>query len=67
MPLGLCHTPATFQRYMLSIFTNFVGKCIKVFMVDFTVYDNDFETCVINLELILNRCIDINLVLNFEK
>ncbi|KAL0536754.1 hypothetical protein IC582_025715 [Cucumis melo] len=67
MPFELCNAPTTFQRCMLSIFTNFIGKCIEVFMVDFTVYGNDFYSCLNNLELILKRCIDTNLMLNFEK
>ncbi|KAL4016651.1 hypothetical protein IC575_024305 [Cucumis melo] len=52
---------------MLSIFTDFIGKCIEVFMDDFTVYGNDFDSCLNSLELILKRCINTNLVLNFEK
>ncbi|RDX61845.1 Retrovirus-related Pol polyprotein, partial [Mucuna pruriens] len=40
---------------------------MEVFMDDFTVYANSFEACLGNLSKVLKRCIDTNLVLNFEK
>jgi len=67
MPFGLCNAPATFQRCMVSIFSEFVENSIEVFMDDFTVYGDSFDICLKNLEKILRRCIDTNLVLNFEK
>ncbi|RDX83743.1 Retrovirus-related Pol polyprotein, partial [Mucuna pruriens] len=36
-------------------------------MDDFTVYADSFEACLSNLSKVLKRCIDTNLVLNFEK
>ncbi|RDX63461.1 hypothetical protein CR513_58106, partial [Mucuna pruriens] len=36
-------------------------------MDDFTVYADSFEACLSNLSKVLRRCIDTNLVLNFEK
>ena len=36
-------------------------------MDDITVYGGDFEECLTNLEAILQRCIEKNLVLNLEK
>ena len=36
-------------------------------MDDITVYGGDFEECLTNLEAILQRCIEKNLVLNWEK
>ncbi|RDX74353.1 Retrovirus-related Pol polyprotein, partial [Mucuna pruriens] len=41
--------------------------CMEVFMDDFTVYADSFEACLSNLSKVLKRCIDTNLVLNFEK
>ncbi|RDY14301.1 Retrovirus-related Pol polyprotein from transposon 17.6, partial [Mucuna pruriens] len=35
--------------------------------LDFTVYANSFDACLENLSKVLKRCIDTNLVLNFEK
>ncbi|XP_071929727.1 uncharacterized protein [Coffea arabica] len=67
MPFGLCNAPATFQRCMVSIFSEYVEKIIEVFMDDFSVYGDSFDTCLDNLKLILIRCIETNLVLNWEK
>ncbi|XP_043817360.1 uncharacterized protein LOC122725014, partial [Manihot esculenta] len=67
MPFGLCNAPATFQRCIMSIFSDYVEKIIEVFMDDFTVYGNSFHECLANLEKILQRCLETNLVLNYEK
>ncbi|CAN6711726.1 unnamed protein product [Malus baccata var. baccata] len=67
MPFGLCNAPATFQRCMVSIFSDYVEKIIEIFMDDFSVFGNSFEHCLNNLTLILKRCVETNLVLNWEK
>ena len=40
---------------------------MEVYMDDITVYGGDFEECLTNLEVVLQRCIEKNLVLNWEK
>ncbi|GJV76998.1 DNA-directed DNA polymerase [Tanacetum coccineum] len=67
MPFGICNVPATFQRCVVSIFSEYVEDIIEVFMDDFTVHGDSFDSCLINLEKILKRCIESNLVLNYEK
>ena len=67
MPFGLCNAPATFQRCMMSIFSDYIENSIEVFMDDFSVYGNSFDNCLENLTLVLKRCIETNLVLNWEK
>ncbi|KAL5560436.1 hypothetical protein UlMin_036647 [Ulmus minor] len=67
MPFGLCNAPATFQRCMLSIFSDMVEKYIEVFMDDFSIFGSSFDNCLANLALVLQRCVDTNLVLNWEK
>ncbi|KAL0294962.1 UNVERIFIED_CONTAM: Retrovirus-related Pol polyprotein from transposon.6 [Sesamum radiatum] len=67
MPFGLCNAPATFQRCMVSIFSDYVEQFIEVFMDDFTVYGNSFNDCLNKLAKVLERCIEKNLVLNYEK
>ncbi|WJZ95299.1 hypothetical protein VitviT2T_014078 [Vitis vinifera] len=67
MPFGLCNAPATFQRCMLSIFNDMVERIMEVFMDDITIYAGTFEECLVNLEAVLNRCIEKDLVLSWEK
>ncbi|RDY02042.1 Retrovirus-related Pol polyprotein, partial [Mucuna pruriens] len=67
MPFGLCNAPSTFQRCMMSIFSDLLQDCMEVFMDDFTVYADSFEACLNNLSRVLKRCTNTNLVLNFEK
>ena len=64
MSFGLCNAPATFQRCMLSIFSDMVEQILEVCMDDITVYGTAFEDCLVNLEDVLNRCIEKDLVLN---
>jgi len=52
---------------MLSIFRDFLEKCIEVFLDDFNVCGSSFDACLESLDRVLNRCIQSNLVLNFEK
>jgi hypothetical protein len=67
MPFGLCNAPATFQRCMMSIFSNMVEKFIEVFMDDFSVFGSNFDECLYHLKSVLKRCEECNLVLNWEK
>ncbi|RVW81709.1 Pro-Pol polyprotein [Vitis vinifera] len=53
MPFGLCNAPATFQRCMLSIFSDMVERIMEVFMDDITIYGGTFEECLVNLEAVL--------------
>ncbi|CAM8940841.1 unnamed protein product [Rhodiola kirilowii] len=67
MPFGLCNAPGTFQRCMMAIFLEFIEEIMEVFMDDFSVYGYSFDDCLANLAKVLKRCIETNLVLNWEK
>ncbi|KAJ4717165.1 Retrovirus-related Pol polyprotein [Melia azedarach] len=67
MPFGLCNAPATFQRCMLSIFSDMVERFLEVFMDDFSVFGDSFDDCLSKLQKVLIRCKEKNLVLNWEK
>ncbi|GJT39140.1 reverse transcriptase domain-containing protein [Tanacetum coccineum] len=67
MPFGLCNAPATFQRCMTAIFHDMVEDFMEVFMDDFSVFGNSFDCCLANLDRMLARCEETNLVLNWEK
>ena len=61
---GLCNAPATFQRCMMSTFSDMVEKCMEVFMDDLTVFGTSFDSCLSNLKSVLCRCEEKGLVLN---
>nr|GEU79697.1 reverse transcriptase domain-containing protein [Tanacetum cinerariifolium] len=67
MPFGLCNAPGTFQRCMMAIFHDMIEKTMEVFMDDFSVFKNSFQSCLSYLERMLKRCEDTNLCLNCEK
>ncbi|GJV26911.1 hypothetical protein Tco_1383359 [Tanacetum coccineum] len=52
---------------MLAIFHDMIEESVEVFMDDFSVFENSFETCLNNLDKMLQRCKDAHLVLNWEK
>ena len=64
MPFGLCNAPATFQRCMMSMFSDFMEEAMEIFIDDFSIYGSSFENCLENLEIILQRCQDKNLASN---
>ncbi|KAI5328143.1 hypothetical protein L3X38_027539 [Prunus dulcis] len=67
MPFGLCNAPATFQRCMMAIFSDVVERFMEVFMDDFSVFGSSFDDCLHHLSLVLTRCQETNLILNWEK
>ena len=64
MPFGLCNALATFQRCMMSVFSDLVEEVMESFMDDFSVYESIFEKCLENLETVLKRSKEKNLALN---
>ena len=67
MSFGLCNAPASFQRCIMSIFSNMIEQIMEVFMDDFSVYGKTFDHCLENLDMVLQRCAEKDLVLNWEK
>ncbi|XP_049364536.1 uncharacterized protein LOC125829342 [Solanum verrucosum] len=67
MPFGLWNAPAIFQRCMLSSFADMVKDSMEVFMDDFSVIGDTLEECLTHLGKVLQRCVETNLVLNWEK
>ena len=53
---GLCNALATFQRCMMSMFSDFVEEVMEIFMDDFAVYGSSFEHCLQNLGTVFHRC-----------
>nr|GEW65945.1 reverse transcriptase domain-containing protein [Tanacetum cinerariifolium] len=53
MLFGLCNAPGMFQRYMMAIFHDMIEKTMEVFMDDFLVFGNSFQSCLSYLERML--------------
>nr|GFA77812.1 reverse transcriptase domain-containing protein [Tanacetum cinerariifolium] len=54
MPFGLCNAPGTFQRCMIAIFHDMIEKTIEVFMDDFSVFGNSFQSYLSHLDKMLS-------------
>ncbi|GJU87005.1 putative nucleotidyltransferase, ribonuclease H [Tanacetum coccineum] len=67
MSFGLCNAPATFQRCMIVIFQDMLETFMEVFMDDFLVFGDSFDSFLNNLEQMLIQCKQAHLVLNWEK
>ncbi|GJX88982.1 hypothetical protein Tco_0340996 [Tanacetum coccineum] len=52
---------------MLAIFHDMIEESVEVSMDDFSVFENSFDKYLNNLDKMLERCKDANLVLNWEK
>jgi hypothetical protein len=64
MSFGFCNAPTSFQRCMMFIFSDMIEEIIEVFMDDFSVYEKTFDHCLENLDKVLQRCQEMDLVLN---
>nr|GEU84771.1 RNA-directed DNA polymerase homolog [Tanacetum cinerariifolium] len=67
MPFRLCNAPATFQCCMTAIFHELIKDNIEVFMDDFSDFGSSFDHFLKNLENMLKRWEETNLVLNWDK
>ncbi|KAD6119846.1 hypothetical protein E3N88_11117 [Mikania micrantha] len=67
MPFGLYNALATFQRCMVAIFRDMIETSMEVFMDDFSVFGSSFDHCLKNLDKMLARCVETNLMLNWKK
>nr|GEX32713.1 reverse transcriptase domain-containing protein [Tanacetum cinerariifolium] len=52
---------------MLPVHSKVIEKTMEVFMDDFSIFGDSFSSCLTNLDKMLKRCEDTNLVLNWEK
>jgi hypothetical protein len=53
LPFELCNAPTTFQRAILSIFSDLISEGLEVYMDDFTLYGDDFDQALTNLEKVI--------------
>jgi hypothetical protein len=52
---------------MMVIFSDLIKKVMEAFVDDFSVYGKTFEDCLANLDKVMKRCHEADLVLNWEK
>jgi hypothetical protein len=52
---------------MMAVFSKFIKEIVEVFMDDFSIYGKMFMDCLENLDMVLTRCAEVDLVLNWEK
>ena len=52
---------------MTAIFSDFLGDGLEVFMDDFSVFGDDFDSCLAHRTKILEVCVKKRLVLSWEK
>ncbi|CAA7410429.1 unnamed protein product [Spirodela intermedia] len=64
MPFGLCNAPATFERCMISLFSDMLDDFLEVFMDDFSIFGSYFDECFGHLKQVLARCVESKLVLS---
>jgi hypothetical protein len=67
IPFGLCNAPTMFQICMSAIFHGFYEEIVEVFTDDFSIYGTSFDNYLHNLDKVLQRCEETNLVLNWAK
>jgi hypothetical protein len=52
---------------LMAVFSEFIEEIVEVFMDDFSVYGKTFVDCLANLDKVLTRCAEVDLVLNWER
>jgi hypothetical protein len=67
MSFGLMSAPSTFQRGVITIFTEFLNDFMKVFLDDFSIMYGKKTDHIKHLKLCLQRCRECGLSLNPEK
>ena len=55
MPFGLCNSPATFQRLMMTIFRSELLEQVLIFLDDVLIFSENFKDHLIRLRLVLSK------------
>jgi len=67
MPMGMCNSPATFQRLMDSVFMGMKWTMMLVYLDDVVVYGSTFEEMLRRLELVFQKLKEANLTVKASK
>ena len=63
-PFGLYNALTTFQRCIMSIFLDMIEQTLEVLIYGFSILRESYDDCLHNLENVIKRCEERNLVLN---
>ena len=55
MPFGLCNAQTTFQRCMISMFSDLVEQYMEIFMDDFYLSESSFDDFLFDLSKVLKK------------
>jgi hypothetical protein len=67
MPFGLSNAPSTFQAHVNREFSDMIDIFLQIYMDDFLIYSEDYETHVQHVRKVLQRVIDSNMKINLKK
>ena len=67
MQQGECNVPATFQRLMTTIFRDFIGKFVHVYLDDIFVFSDSIEDHEKHLGLVFDKLCKVKLYLENSK
>ena len=67
MPFGLCHAPATYQRFMQDMFHDNIFRYLLVYLDDIMVYYRSVEEHLQRLEIVFRKLQEQGLKLELKK
>lgn len=67
MPFGLKNAPATFQRAMNSILSNYIGNICYVYLDDIIIVGHNLKNHLENVSKVLRRLVQFNLKIQLDK
>jgi transposase InsO family protein len=67
MPFGLTGAPATFQRLMNGVMSDFLFNFLLVYLDDLLIYSKSFEEHLLHLDRVLAKISRVGMKLNLEK
>ncbi len=67
MQQGDCNAPATFQCLMTTIFRDFLGRFVHVYLDDISVYSDSIQDHGQHLRLVLNKLREAKLYMSRAK
>ena len=67
MQQGDCNAPATFQRLMTTVFWDYIGRFVHIYLDDIFIYSNSIKEHERHLKLVLDKLHEVKLYLSRSK